>query len=83
MNHYRIRYCQEYGSGYVEVTPDIATVFRVFRDGVHVRDFYPLSAANAFIQADILNHEYFPKVAARLDAFEREETIAAGYEISP
>jgi hypothetical protein len=78
--HYRIFYLDRNEK---KTTPDKAWIFRVFRDGVHVRDFFPLSAVNAFIQADILNHEYFPKVAARLDAFEREEAIAAGYEISP
>jgi hypothetical protein len=70
MNHYRIRYLDRTEK---ETTPDIAVIFRVFRDGVYLRDFFPLSAANAFIEADILNHEYFPKVAALLDAFEKEE----------
>ena len=79
MNHYRIRYCQENGNGgYEEVTPNIATVFRIFRDGNHVKNIYPLSTANNWIKADILHHRLFPKLAARLDAYEREQAIMAG-----
>jgi hypothetical protein len=68
--HYRIRYLDNHGK---KPMPDRAYVFRVFRDGEHVKDFYPLSEANRWIKADRLNHELFPLCAALLDAFEREE----------
>ena len=51
MKHFRIRYCQpDSKSGFREVTPDIATVFRVFQGDKHAGDFYPMSAALAFIE---------------------------------
>jgi hypothetical protein len=70
MRYYRIFYLARNGK---ETTPDRACIFRVFRDGEHVKDFYPLSEANRWIKADRLNHELFTLCAARLDAFEREE----------
>ena len=69
MNHYRIYYLNRNGK---ETLPDMAVNFRVFKNGEHVKDFFPLSAANAWI-ADQRNRELFPKIAARLDAFEKEE----------
>jgi len=56
MEHYRIRYCRPDGNGgFAEVTPDIASVFRVFLRSngkeIHLKDFFPLSEANAFIAA--------------------------------
>jgi hypothetical protein len=51
----------------------MAAIFGVFANGEFTKDFYQLSTANAWI-ADQLNRELFPKCAARLDAFEREES---------
>jgi len=52
---YRIYYCKPDGKGgFVETTPDTATVFRVFttgRDPQHVKDFFPQSEANKWIAA--------------------------------
>jgi hypothetical protein len=79
MNHYRIYYLNSNGK---ETLPDMAVNFRVFKNGEHVKDFFPLSVANKWI-ADQRNRELFPKIAARLDAFEREEAIMAGQETSP
>jgi hypothetical protein len=68
MNHYRIYYLNRSGN---ETLPDMAVNFRVFKNGEHIKDFYPLSKANAWV-ADQRNRELFPKTAALLDAFERE-----------
>ena len=51
---YVIKYCKPDGmGGFINVTPDIATVFRVFVAGTgfteHVKDFFPLSEANKWI----------------------------------
>ena len=52
MKHFRIRYCRPAGKGgFREVTPDVATVFRVFQGDKHAGDFFPMSAALAFIEA--------------------------------
>ena len=55
MAAYRIRYCKPDGQGgFTETTPDLATVFRVFTAGKkpkHARDFFPLSEANKWIEA--------------------------------
>jgi len=44
MNHYRIYYLNRNGK---ETLPDIAANFRVFKNGEHIKDFFPLSAANS------------------------------------
>ena len=75
MNHYRIYYLDKNEN---ETTPDLAVIFRVCRDGVPIRDCFPMSRANSFIKTDILHHQLFPHVAARLDAFEKEQAIMAG-----
>ena len=51
---YRIKYCKTNEDGtFYEVTPDIATIFRVFeiqgQTIKHIKDFYPLSEANKWI----------------------------------
>jgi len=51
LNNYRIRYCRTDKNGkFQEVAPNNATVFRLFINGKHFRDFFPLSQANAFIK---------------------------------
>jgi hypothetical protein len=79
LSYYRIRYLNSSG---IETTPDRAVIFRVFKNGEYVKEFFPLSAANAWI-ADQRHRELFPKMAALLDTFEKEQAIKAGQKISP
>ena len=76
ISHYRIRYADSNGK---ETLPNMAVNFQVFKNGEHVKDFFSLSAASLWI-ADQRNRELFPRIAALLDAFEREEALS---ELSP
>jgi hypothetical protein len=54
MIHFSIKYCQKKDGRFVDVTPDIAHVFRVFQhtgmEKKWMRDFTMLSLANEFIK---------------------------------
>ena len=44
LSHYRIYYLDCKGK---ETLPNMAVNFRVFKNGEHIKDFFPLSAANS------------------------------------
>jgi len=52
MIHYRIRYCDLDGK---EVPVYEAKLYRVFLNGIHVKDFQYMSAANDWIEAQQRN----------------------------
>jgi hypothetical protein len=84
MTTFIIKYCQEIDGALVEVTPDIAHIFRVFQhNGMEmkwVHDFTMLSLANEFIQkmrkAEIFIDEAFAVFLKEKENVQRESIEA-------